>query len=85
MPALPLPQDATHAIQEANLKAALDTLTIYVETMDADGNSIVEAVEREVRACPSVLLCVLCYERAGLQGVLWALQTPYMRACAHSC
>ena len=64
-PALPLPQDATHAIQEANLKAALDTLTIYVETMDADGNSIVEAVEREVRAC----LLVLC-GRCALR-MLW--------------
>jgi hypothetical protein len=43
------PLDAQHAIQEQNLKAALETTSIFVETVDMDGIQAVEEVEREVR------------------------------------
>lgn len=36
------------AIQEENLKAALDSPNIYVETTDNDGNPSVVEIEREV-------------------------------------
>ena len=52
--ALPQPAGPSHAIQEANLKAALDTVTIHVETIDADGVRAVEAVEREASMLPAV-------------------------------
>lgn len=42
----PLPGEA---LQEQNLKAALDSPNIYVETTDNDGNPSVVEIEREVR------------------------------------
>ena len=50
------------AIQEQNLKAALDTPNIYVETTDNDGNPSVVEIEREVSL--SLLLSV---RPAGLE------------------
>ncbi len=40
--------EPSHAIQEQNLKAALDAASIFAETLEADGTAAIEEIEREV-------------------------------------
>ncbi|BDA43769.1 probable SKP1-like protein 21 at N-terminal half [Coccomyxa sp. Obi] len=40
--------EPSHAIQEQNLKAALDASYIFAETLDSDGRAAIEEIEREV-------------------------------------
>ncbi|KAK9914785.1 hypothetical protein WJX75_000514 [Coccomyxa subellipsoidea] len=42
------PPEPSHAIQEQNLKAALEASSIFVETLESDGALAVEEIEREV-------------------------------------
>ena len=46
------PPASGDAIQEQNLKAALDSPNIFVETTDNDGNASTVEIEREVRNFP---------------------------------
>ncbi|CAL8468284.1 g7824 [Coccomyxa elongata] len=40
--------EPSHAIQEQNLKAALDASSIFAETLESDGTAAIEEIEREV-------------------------------------
>lgn len=42
------PPEPSHTIQEQNLKAALESASIFVETLDADASPAIEEIEREV-------------------------------------
>ncbi len=42
------PPEPCHAIQEQNLKAALEASSIFVETLESDGGVAIEEIEREV-------------------------------------
>lgn len=42
------PTEPSHAIQEQNLKAALEASSIFAETLDSDGTAAIEEIEREV-------------------------------------
>lgn len=69
----PLPGEA---LQEQNLKAALDSPNIYVETTDNDGNPSVVEIEREVRQSITCMGHHTAQHHAPKSMSITALQAP---------